>query len=59
MWLQDWCAYIIACNERLRTEIISHPDIAIGLDAPDDAAVVKGIGRSKSAVHTVDFFDHL
>ena len=41
---------------RLRTEIISHPDIIIGLDAPDDAAVVKGIGRNKTTVHTVDFF---
>ena len=42
--------------KRLRTEIISHPDIIIGLDAPDDAAVVKELAEAKTAVHTVDFF---
>ena len=42
--------------KRLRNEIVIHPDVIIGLDAPDDAAVVKGIGKNKTAVHTVDFF---
>ena len=42
--------------KRLRNEIVIHPDVIIGLDAPDDAAVVKGIGENKTAVHTVDFF---
>jgi selenide,water dikinase len=50
-------APILSCvMKRLRNEIVIHPDVIIGLDAPDDAAVVKGIGENKTAVHTVDFF---
>ena len=36
--------------------IPTRPEVIIGLDAPDDAAVVQGIGKDQASIHTVDFF---
>jgi len=36
--------------------IPTRPEVLIGLDAPDDAAVVQGIGVDQVSIHTVDFF---
>ena len=36
--------------------IPTRPEVIIGLDAPDDAAVVQGVGTEMATVHTVDFF---
>ena len=32
------------------------PEVLVGLDAPDDAAVVRGVGADMTTIHTVDFF---
>jgi|EP00945_MAST-04E_sp_MAST-4E-sp1_P001626 selenide,water dikinase len=42
--------------KRLKGEIHTRPEVIIGLDAPDDAAVVQGLGKKMAAIHTVDFF---
>ena len=44
--------------KRLRDggHIPTRKEVLIGLDAPDDAAVVQGIGVDMVSVHTVDFF---
>ena len=44
--------------KRLRDggHIPTRKEVLIGLDAPDDAAVVQGIGVEMASVHTVDFF---
>ena len=36
--------------------IPTRPEVLVGLDSPDDAAVVKGCGKDMATVHTVDFF---
>jgi selenide,water dikinase len=38
-----------------RLPAANRPDVLVGLDAPDDAAVVD-LGNGSAAVHTVDFF---
>ena len=43
---------------RLKPEIVARPELVVGLDSPDDCAVVRG-GDGPDAeltVHTVDFF---
>jgi selenide,water dikinase len=42
--------------KRLAGNIPTRPEVLIGLDAPDDAAVVQGVGEEYATVHTVDFF---
>ena len=36
--------------------IPTRPEVLVGLDSPDDAAVVEGCGKDMATVHTVDFF---
>lgn len=45
-------------NALERLESAEHHGVLVGLDAPDDAAVVE-VPRDKLAVHTVDFFPAL
>jgi len=48
-------AHSVLQNALARLESVEHRGVLIGLDAPDDAAVVE-VPPGKLAVHTVDFF---
>eukprot|EP00939_MAST-03C_sp_MAST-3C-sp1_P003656 g3656.t1 len=42
--------------KRLKPRVVSRSEVLVGLDAPDDAAVVRALPPDMAAVHTVDFF---
>lgn len=41
---------------KIETKMSTRSEVIVGLDAPDDAAVVRALPSNMAAVHTVDFF---